>query len=236
MTLSIFSKLKESLVLLTINIKVNIWTFFEYCRVVIKYYSDPTFFKIDTTLLLSYLFASPFRISKRFLLLKGEKEVYTYGETPLTSLEVIARECQLSVRDVVFELGCGRGRTCFWLNQFIGCAVIGIDYVPAFIKRALKVKRRFHVQRVFFRLEDLFQADLKGATVVYLYGTCFSAESIDLLMERFRELPEGTKIITVSYALTEYRPEAPFRVLKQFSVPFTWGITDVYLQIKQTHS
>ena len=94
---------------------------------------------------------------------------------------------------------------------------MGIDFVPAFIKRALKVKRRFHVQRVFFRLEDLFQADSTGATVVYLYGTCFSAESIDLLMERFRELPEGTKIITVSYALTEYRPEAPFRVLKQFS-------------------
>ncbi len=67
------------------------------------------------------------------------------AETPLTSLEVIARECQLSVRDVVFELGCGRGRTCFWLNQFIGCAVIGIDYVPAFIEKALKVKRRFHI-------------------------------------------------------------------------------------------
>ena len=56
-------------------------------------------------------------------------------------------------------------------------------------------------------------------------------------MERFRELPEGTKIITVNDALTEYRPEAPFRVLKQFSAAsFTWGITDVYLQIKQTHS
>ena len=82
MTLSIFSKLKENLVLLSVNIKVNIWTFIEYCHVVVKYYSDPTFFKMDTTLLLSYLFASPFRISKRFLLLKGEKEVYTYGQTP----------------------------------------------------------------------------------------------------------------------------------------------------------
>ncbi len=103
------------------------------------------------------------------------------------------------------------------------------------LKRRLRLSVAFTFKRVFFRLEDLFQADLTGATVVYLYGTCFSAESIDLLMERFRDLPEGTKLITVSYAL-EYRPEAPFRVLKQFSVPFTWGTTDVYLQIKQTQA
>ncbi len=231
----ITSTLKEKLTLLLINLRVKIINFIEYVYVVINYYSHPIFFKIDITLLLSYLWRNPFKISKQFLLLKGESNIYMYGETPLTTMERIAHECQLSVQDRVFELGCGRGRTCFWLNQFIGCAVVGIDFVPVFIEKALKFKRRFKIQRVFFRCEDLFQADLTGATVIYLYGTCFSAASIDLLIEQLSHLPEGTKIITVSYALTEYQPEAPFHILKQFSASFTWGTTDVYLQIKQEH-
>lgn len=233
MVQSIFSKIKETGSLIFINLKVTFSNLFEFAHVVVKYYPHLQFFKIDLTLLLSYLLMNPFRISKRFLLQKGEVEIYTYGETPLTTLDFIAHQCKLSDRDVVFELGCGRGRTCFWLNQFIGCSVVGIDYIPIFIEKAEKIKNRFHVQGISFLLEDLFQADLTGATVVYLYGTCFSAGYIDLLIERFSHLPEGTEIITVSYALTDFQPEAPFKVIKQFPASFTWGTTDVYLQVRK---
>lgn len=231
---SFFASLKEALVLLGINWKVKFRNLVEFGRVVMRYYSDIPFLKIDTTLLMSYLFSNPFGISKRFLMRKGENNVYTYGETPLTTLAIIAKSCQLSPQDVVFELGCGRGRTCFWLRQFIGCQVVGVDYVPTFIQKAQRVKERFHVQGVSFRLEDLFQTDLQGATVIYLYGTCFSDHEIGRLIKRFSQLPEGAKIVTVSYALRDIQPEALFPVLKQFAVPFTWGTADVYLQIKQS--
>jgi SAM-dependent methyltransferase len=228
----IFSKIKENFFLLLINLKVKLTNLIEFIFVCFKYYRHFHFLKIDAALLFSYLPTNPFRLSKRFLLERGESDVYTYGETPLTTLDLISHICNLSKDDVVFELGCGRGRTCFWLNQFIGCTVVGIDYVPVFIEKGQKIKDRFHIQGVSFRLEDLFQADLTGATVIYLYGTCFSESSIDLLIENFKQLPEGTKIITVSYPL-EYRPEAPFQIVKQFTAPFTWGTTDVYLQLKK---
>lgn len=234
MSHSLYLRLKEYLLLSAIHLKVKCINLAEYLRVIFRYYSHWAFFKIDATLLFSYLCANPFRISKRFLLQKGEPDIYTYGETPLTTLDVISQASGLTSRDVVLEMGCGRGRTCFWLNQFVGCRVIGIEYVPAFIEKAEKVKERFHVQGVEFRLEDLFHADLKGATVIYLYGTCFSSEQIDRLIEQFIQLPEGTKIITVSYALTEYQPEAPFVILKQFPVSLTWGGTTATLQVKKT--
>ena len=230
MTHSLFSTLKDYPILLWIHLKVKVINLLEYGQVVYRYYSHSQFAKIDLALLFSYLFINPFRISKHFLSAKGEKEVYTYGETPLTTLELIAYACDMTSRDVVFELGCGRGRTCFWLNQIIGCRVVGIDYVPLFIEKGQAIIQRFQLQHLSFRLEDLFQADLKGATVIYLYGTCFSAASIDLLIERLIQLPKGTKIITVSYALTDFQPNAPFRIVKHFLAPFTWGKTYVYLQ------
>jgi protein-L-isoaspartate O-methyltransferase len=134
---------------------------------------------------------------------------------------------------VVVELGCGRGRTCFWLNQFIGCRVIGIEYVPTFIEKARHVQEKQGISGVTFRLEDLFHTDLQGATTVYLYASCFSPEEIDRLIEQFSRLPDGTKIITVSYALTDYQPSAPFQLIKQFPARFTWGTAVVFLQIKE---
>jgi SAM-dependent methyltransferase len=166
------------------------------------------------------------------LIQKGEKEVYTYGETPLTTLEKIAKNCGIQSRDVVFELGCGRGRTCFWLHQFIGCKVVGIDEVPLFIEKAVQIQNRFALKNVTFRLEDLFETDLKHATVIYLYGTCYSEASVNALITGLSQCPAGTKVITTSYALTEFQPHAPFRVIKRFPAVFTWGETDVYCHVK----
>lgn len=229
----IVKSIKEYLSLLLINCKVRTVNFVEYLRVVFNYYSNTSFLKIDSYLVFSYLFNNPFAISKRFLIHRGEEDVYTYGETPLSTLDYITQECRLSPKDTVFELGCGRGRTCFWLSQFIGCSVVGVDYVPEFIQRAKEVQSKFNVQKIEFRLEDLLQSDLTGATVIYLYGTCFNDSFIKSLIERLIHLPRGTKIITVSYALDEYTDKPLFEVLKRFPASFTWGIADVYLQVKQ---
>ncbi len=233
MAVSALAFFKEYIDLLFINLKVKIGDFFEYLKVVSHYYSNPSFMKIDSYLIFSYLFNNPFGISKRFLIDKGEQDVHTYGETPLTTLEQIAHECRLSIRDTVFELGCGRGRSCFWLNQFIGCSVVGIDHIPGFISRANKVKKRFNITGVEFRLEDLLGSDLTGATVIYLYGTCLTDLCIQTLIEHFSRLPRGTKVITVSYSLSHYTSRSGFEVMKRFPAKFTWGIADVYLQIKK---
>lgn len=229
-----FLKFKEILTLLWINLKVKVRNFAEFVRIVQRFYPRFRFAKIDSALLLSYLFANPFDLSKRFLIQKGEKDIYTYGETPLTTLEYIVGKCSLSPSDVVFELGCGRGRTCFWLNEFIGCRVVGIDHVPAFIEKANNIKKRFQVKNVSFRLENLFRSNLNGASAIYLYGTCLTAGEIRALIQRFSKLPAGTKVITVSYALAEIQPGAPFEILEKFQALFTWGVADVYLQKKTT--
>ncbi len=229
---SLLSRIKEFFVLTWIYSKVKLFNFLEYLSVIKNYYSNLKFFKIDVRLLLSYFFINPYRLHKQFLIGQGEEEIYAYGETPLTSLEEIARQCHLSSGDCLFELGCGRGRTCFWLNQFIGCRVVGVENTPLFVQKAQQIQERFRIEGVSFRLEDLFETDLQGATAIYLYGTCLSDDSIHRLIERFSPLPKGTKIVTVSYALVDYQPNAPFQLLKEFSLPFPWGKGDVYLQVR----
>jgi SAM-dependent methyltransferase len=226
--------LSEYFRLLWLNLVVQKRNFCEFIRVAYRYYPNWAFFRTDFSLVLSYLLNSPFAISKRFLRERGEKEIYAYGETPLTSLEKIAKASEISSQDTVFELGCGRGRTCFWLDNFVNCRVVGIDYVPEFIDIANAVKTKFGRDRVEFRLQDMLKADLTGATVVYLYGTCLEDESIKKLIDKFKRLPAGTKIITISYPLSDYTQEPLFEVMKRFPVNFNWGETDLFLQIKRS--
>ncbi|MGH7250074.1 MAG: methyltransferase domain-containing protein, partial [Minisyncoccia bacterium] len=143
----------------------------------------------------------------------------------------IVRQCEISSKDIVYELGCGRGRCCFWLNCLLKCKVVGIEYIPAFIEKANHVKTELHFDNIEFRLGDILDADYSGATVLYLYGTCYDAPFLKKLLKKLNMLPSGTKIITVSYHLTDY--SADYEVMKRFPAEFTWGTGDVYLQIKR---
>jgi hypothetical protein len=214
-----------------VNLTVQFHSIFDFFTVVFKYYSNVSFMKLDLSLLLLYFFHSPYSISKHFLMEKGEEDVYAYGETPLSTMDMIARECRIQKKDTFFEIGSGRGRVCFWMHSFIGCKVVGIEFVPDFVRYANRIKKRLNVRDIEFRFGDMLKADYTGATVCYLYGTCLSNESIEALIQKFALLPVGTSIITVSYPLTDYKGGDRFEVMQRFSVPFTWGTGDVFLQI-----
>lgn len=212
---------------------VTLKDFFEWLRVVYLYYPKNSFWRVDLSLLSKYFFKSPFQISKRFLKKRGEKELYAYGETPLTTMALIARNCQITSEDKVIELGSGRGRGCFWLNTFVGCGVKGIDYIPQFIEKANSVKDRFHLPDLEFECGDFLETSMEDFTVVYLYGTSLDEATIQTLIEKFETLPSGTKIITVSYPLSDYTKKPQFRRIRSFPVSFNWGKTEVFLQTIQ---
>lgn len=222
---------KEFFSLLFLNFKVLFKNSVEFVKIAFRYYSNLSFMKADVALQLMYLFHNPYKISKRFLKNKGADDVYAYGETPLTSMDLIAKECHLTPQDCVYELGAGRGRTCFWLNTVVGCSVVGIEFVPEFVERAERIAKRLNMQNIDFRLADFLKTDYAGATVCYLYGSCLDDVSIKKLAAKFAKLPRGTKIITVSYPLTEYAENNSFEVMKRFTVPYTWGNADVFLHV-----
>ncbi|MFT4552512.1 MAG: SAM-dependent methyltransferase [Chlamydiales bacterium] len=228
----ILSKPKEILELFFVGTLVRARNLVENCKVFVRYYRNFQFFKIDFLMFLLYFFRGPFHISKCFLLDKGEEDIYDYGETPLTTLENIAKESECSSSDTLFELGCGRGKTAFWLNCFTGCKVVGIEIIPTFIEKARFIKSWFKVDGVEFRNEDILSTDYSGATMLYLYGTTMEKETIVALIEKFKSLPKGTKIMTVSFPLSDYTAEALFRTEKIFTVTFNWGDSNVFLQTK----
>lgn len=141
-----------------------------------------------------------------------------YGETPLHVACAMVEAAGIGERDVVYELGCGRGRVALFLRYFTGCRVVGIDCVKQFIEESVKG------EGVEFVYGDYLKADLSRASVIYLYGTCLEDEEIMQLLGR---LPINCRVVTISYPLTDYSDRV--RVLGEFDAQFIWGKTRGYV-------
>ncbi len=228
--LSMREKISRYFQLYRLSWAVTLKNFKEYLKVLQRFYSNRTFAKADSALLLSYLWTNPFAISKEFLASQGAEDVYLYGETPLTTFAEIAAKAGIAKHDVYLELGSGRGRTCFWANIFLGCSVKGIELIPAFVGKAEKIVKRCNLPNIEFTQEDFLKANLSGASVIYLYGSSLPDEEIAILAQKCATLPAGTKIITVSYSLNEYLPSNSFEIMHCFPAEYTWGSADVYVQ------
>jgi SAM-dependent methyltransferase len=190
--------------------KVKLYLFCEQMAVIRRYYRFPRFAWIDFLLGAFYLFSNPFSICRRFCQRKGEDEVHTYGETPLTTWEQIAKKAGIGPEDVLLDLGCGRGRICFWSASVLGCRAIGVDRVPRFIRTA----RLFDSKRVRFVCSEIEDAPFEEATIVYYYAL-FHTHPLG-------KLPDGMRVLSVSEPLF---PDADS--LGSFSFP--WGEGEVFL-------
>lgn len=186
----------------------------------------PSFLPIEKAFRRAYRFHNPYRICKHYLQKQRESFVDGYGETPLFVCEQIASLCALKSTDYLIDLGSGRGRGAFFLSQLTGCRVKGYDWVPFFIDTARAIATQFLLP-VTFECCNILEADLTGATVIYLYGTCLPDPVIQALICRFETLPSSTQIITVSYPLSDYSPR--FQTHKQSTVIFPWGEAEVFV-------
>jgi hypothetical protein len=221
--------MSKNLSILKTYFNVKAYNFKNEIKIICRYYKKFSFLFFDITFKSLHLFFNPYKISRIFLQKKGDKDIHTYGETSLITWEKIVQEVNISSSDNLFELGSGRGRTCFWSYYFLSCKVVGIERIPFFVKTANLLIKIFRIKKVSFLEKDMFSLDYSLATTIYLYGTCLSEKEIFLLIEKFRKLDKKTKIITISYPLSDYDPEA-FQTEKSFPVSFAWGETLAYLQ------
>ncbi len=155
---------------------------------------------------------------------------HTYGETPLPTMERIAARAGWTRDDVIYDLGCGRGTTTFFLEHLTKARVTGIDRVPVFVARGNGLARRLGLDRIAFLDADLLAVDYRNATALYYYGTCAHDFYIQLLIGHLAgQLRPGTKIATVTYPLTNYRPDL-FTLESSERLDFLWGESEVYFQ------
>jgi len=129
-----------------------------------------------------------------------------YVPTPEDVVEEMLTMAGVKKGDILYDLGCGDGRIVITAAQKFGIRGVGIDIDPARIKEARANAEKAGVTRlVKFIEQDLFEATIGEATVVTLY--LLPSINLKLRPKLFRELKPGTRIVSHSFDMGDWKPE-----------------------------
>ncbi len=108
--------------------------------------------------------------------------------------------------DVVYDLGCGDGRIVIAAAREFGARGVGIDIDPQRIDESnARAKKAGVANRVTFREEDLFEANISDATVVTLF--LWPSVNLKLRPKLLKELRPGTRVVSHSHDMGDWEPD-----------------------------
>lgn len=122
------------------------------------------------------------------------------------AVKAMLKLAEVKKTDVVYDLGCGDGRIVIAAAKEYGARGVGIDINPVRIQEARENAKKAGVEHlVRFEEKDLFEADIREATVV----TLFLLPSVNLklrprLMEQLRP---GTRIVSNTFDMGDWKAE-----------------------------
>jgi SAM-dependent methyltransferase len=93
-----------------------------------------------------------------------------FSPAPFAVARQMLELAEVKPEDVVYDLGSGDGRIPIMAAQEFGCRAVGIELDAKLCRHSQAKANDYRLQeRVLFRQEDFFRADLREATVVTLY-------------------------------------------------------------------
>lgn len=173
----------------------------------------------------------------------------TYGEITYESLKTLIDDLKLSEKDVFYDLGSGVGKVTI---QVFLCSPVrksgGIELSPTRYNYAQQVKAKLQKpnlldktknklkdigvmskspeRKLEFYNQNIIDADLSDATVIFMCSTCFSDHLMKKLDQKLSKLKKGLRILT----LKKLPESSKLKLIKTYTLPMTWSSgSSVYL-------
>ncbi|HUE95727.1 MAG TPA: methyltransferase domain-containing protein [Longimicrobiaceae bacterium] len=129
-----------------------------------------------------------------------------YIPTPMPLVEAMLAMGGLRPGDVVYDLGSGDGRIVIEA-ALRGARAVGVEFEAALVDRSWVLAESAGVRdRVDFRHHDLFETDLREATLVTVYlGHAFNLRLRPQLLEQLRP---GSRVVSHAFHMGDWEPDS----------------------------
>ena len=149
-----------------------------------------------------------------------------YVPTPHEIVDRMLDMAKVRAGDVVYDLGCGDGRMVIAAAKKYGTRGIGVDLDPARIREARANAKQAGVDSlVTFKVADMFETDIREATVVLLY--LLPELNRRLKPKLFAQLRPGARVVSHDWDMGRDWPPDEYVKL---------GGDGIYLWIMPEHS
>jgi hypothetical protein len=134
-----------------------------------------------------------------------------YVPTPPPVVDAMLKLAKVKRGDVLYDLGSGDGRIVITAAKRYGVRGTGVDIDPDRIREANAKARSAGVTKlVRFVNQDLFEVDLREASVVTLY--LLPRINLQLKPKLLEELKPGTRIVSHGFDMGDWKPERAMMV------------------------
>lgn len=151
-----------------------------------------------------------------------------YVTTPYRSIFRLLAAAQITSRDVLFDLGCGKGRILLAATRSPAKKIVGVELNPelAAMATAYLAKQRLPAGRAEVRNQNVLDVDYADATVLVLFDP-FGAQTLRGVLERLKESlvqnPRTVRLVFILAVAPEnvevLRSCGWLQCVQQFSVP-----------------
>jgi uncharacterized caspase-like protein len=146
-----------------------------------------------------------------------------YVPTPASVVDAMLRLANVSSNDVVYDLGCGDGRIVIEAAKRYGARGVGVDIDATRVKEARDAVAAAGVSKLVTILyADLFEIDLKDATVVALY--LLPSLNQKLRPRLWTQLRSGARVVSHAFDMGEAWPPDQ-HVNVEGRTAYLWRIT-----------
>lgn len=136
----------------------------------------------------------------------AQRNAAPYVPTPWPIVDAMLELAQVGRDDLLMDLGCGDGRLVVTAAKRFGARGYGVDIKPELVTLANRNAAEAGVaERVRFEQRDLFQTDLREATVLTLY--LLPQMVLELVPRILAQMPAGARVVSHDYALSPWPPE-----------------------------
>ena len=150
-----------------------------------------------------------------------------YEPSPEHVVAEIVRLAGLVPGDVLYDLGCGDGRIVIAAVKTPGVRGVCVDIDPQRIAESRENARRAGVSdRIEFLTQDLFQTNIRRATVVTLF--LWPKVNLELRPKLLAELEPGARVVSYMHDMGEWQPDqtVPVHSGKRATAVYLWIIPE----------
>ena len=128
-----------------------------------------------------------------------------------THEKVVAEMLKVGKDDILYDLGSGDGRIVIAAAKEFGTRGVGVDIDPDLIREARENAVKAGVaDKVKFLQQDLFETDIREATVVTLY--LWPEINLRLRPKLLSDLKPGTRVVSHNHDMGDWKPLKTVRV------------------------
>ncbi|HAX44179.1 MAG TPA: class I SAM-dependent methyltransferase [Bryobacteraceae bacterium] len=129
-----------------------------------------------------------------------------YVPTTEPAVEAMLKLAKVGRSDVVYDLGCGDGRIVIAAARKFGARGVGIDINPERIAEARANAKKAGVEHlVKFIEQDLFEADIREASVVTLF--LLNHVNMKLKPKLLADLKPGTRVVSNTFDMGDWKAD-----------------------------